>query len=572
MAFMMRCGNVQKKKRTAMKRLPALVLAVVLTLGMGGAANAGGWWCPTGAAWYPQVLTCPHWIEATPGSNLERAQRNIDEQAEQARQWERAKAAQEAERAEQAKRDAVILQQNAARQAAIQKRYEAAVAAQERRDKENGYNSISFEDFAVDGKSLAREETRVSITGIYKKEGQMEKLYSSMIGMLTTQGNPAGAGVDLMTENATRDTRKYLYNCQQSPVLNATGCQFTILGHATLCERTIFGVPTTVVPCIDVDYVWYINPNDPPATPTWSVPSSEQLNETIKRIYDRCNDPKNTYADCPPKRNATTAPPAQLSPGTTVPPRGDTVPPAAPQRSAALADDHGGMYQKGLDDRAAWEAWFNSLQGDYKTGAFYWASQRSLPDPGSCQQMNAEFTAGCAAAKSRLDPSDALRRSQADYKLGWNAWVPSYVPEPVAPVVAAPSPAVAAAPSAAPQSTPPAAVPSVAAAQSTDNPVEGKADTKSIDNLPDHTPNGVALEKKQFYLRYTMGMTMDLDAWLRVTDTAVAMARADGLRCDSVTKLEPWMFSKGFTLQCNNFDYKYYLEDKGRGYQIRIAD
>jgi len=111
---------------------------------------------------------------------------------------------------------------------------------------------------------------------------------------------------------------------------------------------------------------------------------------------------------------ASVVPPAQLH---------TPMPPAAPQRSAALADDHGGMYQKGLDDRAAWEAWFNSLQpGDFKTGAFYWVSQRSLPHPGSCQQMNAEFTAGCTATKSRLDPSDTLRRSQPDYKLGWNAW------------------------------------------------------------------------------------------------------------------------------------------------------
>jgi hypothetical protein len=48
-------------------------------------------------------------------------------------------------------------------------------------------------------------------------------------------------------------------------------------------------------------------------------------------------------------------------------------PPASPGASAvdaqtaALADDHGAMYQKGLDDRATWEEWFNSLQGDYKT-------------------------------------------------------------------------------------------------------------------------------------------------------------------------------------------------------------
>jgi len=51
--------------------------------------------------------------------------------------------------------------------------------------------------------------------------------------------------------------------------------------------------------------------------------------------------------------------------------------------SVAATDDHDtAAYQGGLRDRAAWEEWFNSLQGDYKTGAFYWSSQRSLPHPG----------------------------------------------------------------------------------------------------------------------------------------------------------------------------------------------
>jgi len=50
------------------------------------------------------------------------------------------------------------------------------------------------------------------------------------------------------------------------------------------------------------------------------------------------------------------------------------------------------------------------------------------------------------------------------------------------------------------------------------------------------------------------------------------MAHQDGLRCDSVTSLDHWEFSNGWTLRCNNFDYKYYIQDKGRGWQISIAD
>ena len=81
------------------------------------------------------------------------------------------------------------------------------------------------------------------------------------------------------------------------------------------------------------------------------------------------------------------------------------------------------MYDKGLADRTAWEDWFDGLQGDFKTGAFFWSGQRSLPHPGSCNQMNTDFYSGCTAAKERLAATDALRVSEPDYKRGWNAYV-----------------------------------------------------------------------------------------------------------------------------------------------------
>jgi hypothetical protein len=106
--------------------------------------------------------------------------------------------------------------------------------------------------------------------------------------------------------------------------------------------------------------------------------------------------------------------------------------------SVAVTDNQGATaYQGGLRDRDAWENWFGTLQGDYKTGAFYWASQRSLPNPGSCKQMNDQFYAGCAEAKVKLAAADALRKTEPNYKAGWNAWAPSGV----APIPA-PGPAV----------------------------------------------------------------------------------------------------------------------------------
>lgn len=96
--------------------------------------------------------------------------------------------------------------------------------------------------------------------------------------------------------------------------------------------------------------------------------------------------------------------------------------PAAQPISTAPAPQGGAMFQKGLSDRTAWEIWFNSLQGDERTGAFYWAGQRSLAHPGSCQQMSPAFTAGCTVAKVKLAASDTLRKSEPSYKLGWNSY------------------------------------------------------------------------------------------------------------------------------------------------------
>jgi hypothetical protein len=214
----------------------------------------------------------------------------------------------------------------------------------------------------------------------------------------------------------------------------------------------------------------------------------------------------------------------------------------------ALADDQVTMYQKGLSDRAAWEAWFNSLEGDFKTGAFYWSSQRSLSQPGSCRQMSAEFTAGCTAAKSRLDPSDALRRSQPDYKLGWNAWAPS-VPDtrqpPSTPVV-----------STAPSALPPTAEPTVTV-PSTNATAAPKSDDK-----PRQTPSGIPVEEEAL-------LVSDSRDALDAIDAMAHVVKANGYRCSSISGFSAYVFSRGFKLTCNRFAYSYEFEDKGRGLEFR---
>lgn len=92
--------------------------------------------------------------------------------------------------------------------------------------------------------------------------------------------------------------------------------------------------------------------------------------------------------------------------------------PSIPEPSAA--------YGEGAADRRALETWFAGLSGPFKDGAEYWAGQRSTPRPGSCygpvNQNLGDWTAGCLAAKRILTPSDIRRKSEPDYRAGWNSY------------------------------------------------------------------------------------------------------------------------------------------------------
>jgi hypothetical protein len=127
-------------------------------------------------------------------------------------------------------------------------------------------------------------------------------------------------------------------------------------------------------------------------------------------------------------------------------------------------------FQQGLADRDAWESWFASLTGEYRSGAYLWTGQRSLPNPTPCDSLGGEATMGCYAAKARLDVSDYRRHIAPAYRQGWNSWIapapaapppppaPAPAPQPTTiivqqtqqPVIAAPAPAPQPAPSAFP--------------------------------------------------------------------------------------------------------------------------
>jgi hypothetical protein len=79
-------------------------------------------------------------------------------------------------------------------------------------------------------------------------------------------------------------------------------------------------------------------------------------------------------------------------------------------------------YVLGQADRAEWERWIASLSGASQAGAIYWAVQRSTTRPGSCNdpQQTPDWQRACAEARRRLSLPDALRRSELQYRNGWN--------------------------------------------------------------------------------------------------------------------------------------------------------
>ena len=125
------------------------------------------------------------------------------------------------------------------------------------------------------------------------------------------------------------------------------------------------------------------------------------------------NVPTTDPRDLIKQHSPTTSPP--LTPPT--PPTFTLTPPTtiAPTPTASP------MFQRGLADRTAWENWLLKLDGDKRAGAEYWASQRSILHPGAWIGT-AAFVAGCNQAKPRLAPCDILRKSEPDYKLGWNSF------------------------------------------------------------------------------------------------------------------------------------------------------
>jgi hypothetical protein len=164
-------------------------------------------------------------------------------------------------------------------------------------------------------------------------------------------------------------------------------------------EAAEFGVPPAIIGKLV---------QTPPGRTTWLTPP--ELASMGVRVLERAvSDPLPRYS--PPSANT---PPQRVgSPIPLYPRPTDEEPKPKP-------------YMEGAADRRAWETWFGGLSGAYKDGAEYWTGQRSTPRPGSCYgpagQNLGDWTAGCLDAKRSLALSDIRRKSEPDYRAGWNSY------------------------------------------------------------------------------------------------------------------------------------------------------
>lgn len=97
--------------------------------------------------------------------------------------------------------------------------------------------------------------------------------------------------------------------------------------------------------------------------------------------------------------------------------------------------------ERGLADRTELQQWIAGLSGDFGRGAEWWAAHRSLSNPGTCTGPTArtqQFVLGCEAAKARLTPIDIKRKSDSEYRRGWNSFTSTTTPAP-APDIQAPT-------------------------------------------------------------------------------------------------------------------------------------
>jgi hypothetical protein len=126
-------------------------------------------------------------------------------------------------------------------------KYDEQLAASVQKWKDKGYTPITFQDLILDKKDLASSGTKIALHGFYKPIGRNEIL-------LRSDNLDDEERIVLLTDNAERDTRKFLLVCRE----NANSCPVTVLGTVVKCASTDkYGAKSAEL-CFTVDDSWSV--------------------------------------------------------------------------------------------------------------------------------------------------------------------------------------------------------------------------------------------------------------------------------------------------------------------------
>jgi len=146
------------------------------------------------------------------------------------------------------------------RQAAEQQRLAAAAVQQRLADRQGaelarGYSPITVRDFVLDGKGLAAQKAKRSLTGVYMPAGNLDLLFQSTADayQFSSGQNRSVPSANLLTEDASRQFRSELLACRSSPAAQYTGCPVHILGTVTVCVLSDYLGRRRNTPCVSVE-------------------------------------------------------------------------------------------------------------------------------------------------------------------------------------------------------------------------------------------------------------------------------------------------------------------------------
>jgi hypothetical protein len=132
--------------------------------------------------------------------------------------------------------------------------FKAQETLDQKTDAARGYRPITFEAFALDAKSWASVQTRISVRGAYLPDGNLEWLFPGQTEAIQARSGARNiAKIPLVTEDASREFRKALLRCKSTPGSDQIGCRTVVTGHVSLCAMTTPLGANSDIPCIVVE-------------------------------------------------------------------------------------------------------------------------------------------------------------------------------------------------------------------------------------------------------------------------------------------------------------------------------